>query len=160
MGSTQIIWVPGILSQHYKAALRQWLINDPNPAQLIPTVVSLSCHNASANIHYPRGVGRHSVNNLINVHLTALKASADPIAIVCSDHVHMSKSYTVSTEVVCHSRKSTVCSSHCTNKNNMSMSNSAKLPSKAMKTSKHPRKVLKIAHVKISSLWNKVHSNE
>ena len=50
-----------------------------------------------------------------------------------------------------------MCSSPCTNINNMSMSTSAKLPSKAMKTIKHPRKVLKIAHVNICSIRNKVH---
>ena len=47
-----------ILSQHYKAELRQGLINDPSPAHLLPTIVSLSCHNVSANVHYPRDVGR------------------------------------------------------------------------------------------------------
>ena len=39
-----------ILSQHYSSALRQWLINDPSTAQLLPTIVLLSCHNASANV--------------------------------------------------------------------------------------------------------------
>jgi hypothetical protein len=39
----------------------------------------------------------------------------------------------------------------------MRISTSAKLPSKAMKTSKHPRNMLKIAHVYICSLRNKVH---
>jgi hypothetical protein len=67
-----------ILSQHYKAALRQLLINDPSPGQLIPTSVSLSCYNSSANVHYPRGIGRHNVSNLIYVPLTSLNASADP----------------------------------------------------------------------------------
>ena len=58
--------------------------------------------------------------------------------------------YTVSTEAVFPSRKFTVCSSPCTNINNMSISTSAKLHRKAMKTSKHPgRKVLKIANVNI-----------
>jgi hypothetical protein len=61
-----------------------------------------------------------------------MNASADPIAIVCSNHVPMNQIYTVSTEAVCPSRKSTV--------NNMSIFTSAKLPSKAMKTSKHPRR--------------------
>jgi hypothetical protein len=75
-----------ILSQHYKAALRQLLINDPGPAQLIPTIV-ISCHSASANVHYTRGVGRHNVSNIIYVPLTALNASADPTASVCSNHV-------------------------------------------------------------------------
>ena len=104
------------------------------------------------NVHYPSCIGRHNVSNLIYVPLTALNASADPTAIVCSYHVHMSKSYTVSTEVVCPSRKSTLCSSPCTNINKKSMSTSAKLPSKEMEIIKHPRKVLKIAHVKICSL--------
>jgi hypothetical protein len=122
MGSTQIIWVPGSL--HSIIVLRY--DNDPSPAQLIPTIVSLSHHNSSANVHDHRGVGRHNVRNLIYVSLTALS------------HI-----YTVITEVVCPSRKSTVCSSPCTYINNMSMSTSAKLPSKAMKTSKHHRKVLK-----------------
>ena len=49
-----------------------------------------------------------------------------------------------------------MCSSPCTNINNMRISTSAKILSKAMKTSKHPRKVLKIAHVNICSLRNKV----
>ena len=132
-----------ILSQHYKAALRQWLINDPSPAHLIPTIVTQSCHNASENVHYTRGIGRHNVSYLMYIHLTALNASADPTTIVCSNHVPMNQIYTVSTEAVC-LRKSTVCSSPCTNINNMSISTSSKLPSKAMKTSKHTRrKVLK-----------------
>ena len=75
----------------------------------------------------PGGVGRHNVSNLIYVPLTALNASADPTAIVCSNHVPMNQSYTVSTEVVSPSTKSTVCSSPCTNINNISMSISAKL---------------------------------
>ena len=90
------------------------------------------------------------------VPLTALNASADPTAIVYSNHVPMNRMYAVSTEAVCSRRKSTVCSSFCTNINNMIMSTSAKLPSKAMKTIKHPRKVLKMAHVNICSLRNKV----
>ena len=81
------------LSHHYKAALRQLLINDPSPAQLIHTLVSLSCHNTSANVHYPRGVGRHNVNNFIDVSLTALNTSSDPTAIVCSDHVPLNQLY-------------------------------------------------------------------
>ena len=85
-----------------------------------------------------------------------MNASADRTAIVCSNHVPMNQIYAVSTEAVCPSRKSTVCSSPCTNINNMRISTSAKLPSKAMKTSKHPRKVLKIANVNICSLRNKV----
>jgi hypothetical protein len=133
-----------ILPQHYMAALRQWLLNDPSPAHLIPTIVSLSCHNVSANVHYPSGVGRYNVSNLIYVPLAALNVSADSTAIVCSNHMLMNQSYTVSTEAVCPSRKSTVCSSPCTNINNQSMSTSAKLPSKARKIIKHPKKVLKL----------------
>ena len=72
-----------------------------------------------------------NVSNLIYVPLTALNASADPKAIVCSNHVPMNQSDTFRSEVMCPSRKSTICSSTCTNINNMSMSTSAKLPSKA-----------------------------
>ena len=43
-----------------------------------------------------------------------------------------------------------------TNINNLRPAISAKLPSKAMKTSRYPRKVLKIAHINICSLRNKV----
>ena len=51
-----------------------------------------------------------------------------------------------------------MCSSPCTNINNMSISTSAKLPSKAMKTSNHHRtKELKIVYVKICSLRNNIH---
>ena len=110
--------------------------------------MSLSCKNASANVHYPRGVGRHHVSNLIDVPLTA---SADPTPIVCSNHMPINQGYTVRTEVVCPSRKFTVCI------NNPSMSTSAKLPCKERKTIKHPRKVLKIAHINICCLRNKVH---
>ena len=98
-----------------------------------------------------------NVSNLIGVPLTALNATADPTAIVCSNHVPMNQIYAVITEAVCPSRESTVCSSPCTNINNMRISTSDKLPSKAMKTSKHPRKVLKIAHDNICRLRNKVH---
>ena len=65
--------------------------------------------------------------------------------------------YAVSTEAVCPNRKSTVCSSLCTNINKMRISTSPKLPSKVMKTSKHPRKVLKITHMNICNLGNKDH---
>ena len=84
------------------------------PAQLIPTIVSLSHHNALANVHYTKSIGRHNVSNLMYVPLTALNASADPTAIVCNNHVPMNQIYAVSTEAVCPSRKSTVCSSPCT----------------------------------------------
>ena len=119
-----------ILSPHYKAALRQGFINDRSPAQLIPNIVSLSGHNASANVQYPMGVGRHNMSNLIYVYLTAIIASADPTAIVCSNHVPMNQILTVSTEAVCPRRKTTVCNSPCTNINNMRISTPAKLPSK------------------------------
>jgi hypothetical protein len=52
--------------------LRRWLINDPSPPQLIPTIVTHSCHNASANVQYIRGVSRHNISNLIYVPLTAV----------------------------------------------------------------------------------------
>ena len=39
-------------------------------------------------------------SNLIHVPLTALNASADPTAMVCSNHVYMNQSYTVSTEEI------------------------------------------------------------
>ena len=67
----------------------------------------LSCHNAAENVHYPNGVCRHNVSNLIYVPLTALNASVDPTVIVCSNHVPMNKTSTASTEAVCPSRKST-----------------------------------------------------
>ena len=104
------------------------------------------------------GASVHNVSNLMYVPLTGLNASADPTAIVCSNHVSMNQSYTVSTKPVFSRRKSTVGSSPCTNIKTMSTSTAAKLPSKAMKASKHSRrKVLKIAHVNICSLRNKVH---
>lgn len=71
----------------------------PNPTQIIPTIVSLSCHNTKANVHYHRGVGRHNVSNLIYVPLSPVIASVNPAAIVYSNHVSMNQSYTVSTEL-------------------------------------------------------------
>ena len=68
----------------------------------------LSFHNASANLHYPKGARRGNVTNLMYVLLSDLNVSADPIAIECSNHVPMNQSYTVRTEAVCSSRKSTV----------------------------------------------------
>ena len=62
--------------------------------------MSLSCHNASENVHYPRGTGRFNVNNLIYDPHTARNASAEPSDFVCSNHVPMNQSDTVSTEVV------------------------------------------------------------
>ena len=92
------------------------------------------------------------------VPLAALNATADPTAIVCSNHVPTNQMHTVSTEAVCPRRKTIVCSSPCTNINNMSISTSAKPPSKSIQTSNHPRRnMLKVAHVNICSLRNKVH---
>ena len=71
------------------------------------------------------------------------------ITAICSNHVPMDQSYSVSTEVVCPSRKTTLCSSPCTIK-----STSDKLPSKAFKTIKQPRKN---CHINICSLRNKIH---
>jgi hypothetical protein len=120
--------------------------------------VLLSCHSSPANVHYPMGIGRHNLSNLIYVPVTALNVSNDPTVIVQSNHVPINhQSYTVSTEAVCPSRTSTVCSSPCSNINNMSMCTSAKLPCKAMTTINHPRKVLQISHVNTCSLRNKVH---
>ena len=59
--------------------------------------------------------------------------SFDAPVLTSPNHVPMNQSYIVSTEAVCPSRKSTVCSLTCTNINNLSMSTSAKLPSKAIK---------------------------
>ena len=53
---------------------------------------------------------------------------------------------------MCPSRKTTLCSSPCTIK-----STSDTLLRKALKTIKQPRKVLKIGHINICSLRNKVH---
>ena len=66
---------------------------DPSPADLITTIVSLSCHNAPAKV-----VGRHNVSNLIYVPLTVLNASADSTAIVCN-YMPMNQCYIVSTWV-------------------------------------------------------------
>ena len=69
----------------------------------------------------------------------------------------MNHSNTVSTKPVCPMRKSTRVQLTMRNMKNMSMSTAAKLPSKAIKVSKLPRrKVLKIAHVNLCSLRNKV----
>ena len=35
---------------------QKWLVNDTRPAQLIPTVVTMSCHNAASNVHDPRAL--------------------------------------------------------------------------------------------------------
>ena len=68
MESIQIFLV---LDSHLKAALKQWLANDPRPAQLIPTIVTMSRHNAASNVHDLRGVVKHNVSNLIYVPLIA-----------------------------------------------------------------------------------------
>jgi adenine deaminase len=120
----------------------------------------MSRHNAASNVHDLRGIGKHNVSNLIYVPLIAPNTSVYPTAIVSSNHEPINQSYTVSTEAVCNSRKNTLCSSPCTissNVNSMSKSTSDKLPSKALKTIKQPRKVLKIAHINICNLRNKVH---
>ena len=88
----------------------------------------------------PGGAGRQNVRNIIYVPRTDLNASADPTAVVCSNHVLMNQIDTVSTEAVCPSRKSTVCSSPCTNINNMSMYTSTKLPSKNNENSQASQK--------------------
>jgi hypothetical protein len=135
------------------------MVNDPRPDQLIPTIVTMSRHNAASNVHYPRGIGKHNVSNLIYVPLIAPNTSVYPTAIVISNHAPINQSYSVSTEAMCNSRKTNLCSSPCTissNVNNMSKSTSDKPPSKALKTIKQPRKVKKIAHVNIRSLRNKV----
>ena len=102
------------------------------------------------------GVLVDNASNPIEVPLTSLNASADPTAIVCS-HVPMNQFYTVGTEAVCPSRKSTVCRSPCTNINNMSIPTCAKLPSKAFNQNKHPRRCSIIAHVDMCSIRNQFH---
>ena len=92
--------------------------------------------NAASNVHDLRGFGKHNVSHLIYVPLIAPNTYVNPTAIVSSNHEFINQSYTVSTEAVCNSRKTT-CSSPCTissNVNNMSTSTSDKLPSKALKT--------------------------
>ena len=62
------------------------------------------------------------------------RQSVYPTAIGSSNHEPINQSYTVSTEAVCNSSKTTLCSSPCTissNENNMSKVTSDKLPSKA-----------------------------
>jgi adenine deaminase len=100
--------------------------------------------------HDFRGIGKHNINNLIYVPLIALNTSVYPTAVVSSNHEPINQSYTVGTEAVCNSRKTTLCSSPCTisfNVNSTSKSTSDTLPSKELKTIKQPRKVLKIAHM-------------
>ena len=65
----------------------------------------MGCHNAASNVHYPRGVGRHNVSNLIYVPLIAMYTFVNPTAIGCTNHERMNQSYTVSTEAVCPSRE-------------------------------------------------------
>jgi hypothetical protein len=122
--------------------------------------VTISHHNAASNVRDLRGIGKHNVSNLIYVPLIAPNTSVYPTAIVSSNHEPINQSYTVSTEAVCNTRKTTLCSSPCTisfNVNNMCKSTSENLPRKALKTIKQPRKVLDIAHINICSLRNKVH---
>jgi hypothetical protein len=90
----------------------------------------MSRHNAASNVHDVRGIGKHNVSHLIYVPLIALNTSVYPTANVSSNHEPIKQSYTVSTEVVCNSRKTTLCSSPCTissNVNNTSKSTSDKL---------------------------------
>ena len=75
---------------------------------IIPTIVTMSRHNAASNVHYPRGFGRHNVSSLIYVPLTALNTSVDRTVIVCSNNEPINQTYTVSTEVVCNSSKTTL----------------------------------------------------
>jgi hypothetical protein len=124
------------LSTHFKAALKQWLVNSSRLAQLFLTIVTMSRLNAASNVHDLRGIGKHNVSHLIYVPLIAPNTSVYPTAIVSSNHELINQSYTVSTEAVCNSRKTT-CRSPCTtssNVNNISTSTSDKLPSKALKT--------------------------
>ena len=62
------------------------MVNDPRPDQLIPTVVTMSRHNAASNVHYPRGIGKHNVSHLSYVPLNASNTSVYPTAIVSSNH--------------------------------------------------------------------------
>ena len=81
-------------------------------------------------------------------------------AIVSSNHETINQSYTVSTEAVCPSRKTTLCSSPCSISsyvNNMSKSTSVFSALMGSLSIKQPRKVLKIAHINICRLRNKVH---
>ena len=56
----------------------------------------------------PGDVGRHNIRNLIDVPFTALNASVDPTATVCSNHVPMNQSYTVYTAPL----RSPLCAAH------------------------------------------------
>ena len=67
---------------NFKAALKQWLVNDPRPAQLIPTIVTTSHHNDASNVHDIKGIGKLNVSNLIYVPLIALNKSVYATAIV------------------------------------------------------------------------------
>ena len=112
----------------------------------------MSRHNAASNVHDLRGIGKRNVSNLIYVPLNSPNTFVYPTAIVSSNHEPITQSYTVSTEAGCNSRNTTLCSFPCiisSNVNNMSKSTSDKLPSKALKAIKQPRKVLKIAHINI-----------
>jgi hypothetical protein len=59
-----------ILSQAALGRVKTMTYQLPSPAQLIPTIVMQSCHNVSANVHYPRDVGIYNVSNLICVTLS------------------------------------------------------------------------------------------
>ena len=68
----------------------------------------MSRHNAASNIHDLRGIGKHNVSNLIDAPLIAPNISVYPTAIVSSNHEPINQSYTVRTEAVCKSRKTTL----------------------------------------------------
>ena len=61
-------------------------INDPRPDQLIPTIVTMSRHNAASNVHDLKGIDTHNVSNLIYVPIIAPNTSVYPTAIVSSNH--------------------------------------------------------------------------
>ena len=69
--------------------------------------MTTSHHNAASNVHDLKGIGKRNVSNLIYVPLIALNTSVYPTAIVSSNHKPINQSYTVSTEVVSNSRKTT-----------------------------------------------------
>jgi hypothetical protein len=109
----------------------------------------MSHHNAALNVHYPKVIVRHNVSNLINFPLVSLNTFVNLTAIGCSNHESMNESCTVSTEAVCPSRKTTLCSSPSTMK-----STSDKLPSKALKTIKFSPTVSEIAGRQIQNNRN------
>ena len=81
----------------FQGCIEILIINELRPAQLIPTIATMSRHNAASNVHYPMGVGRHNISILMYVPLIALNTSVDLTAIVYSNHEPMNQSYTVNT---------------------------------------------------------------